>query len=98
MSAVCARSAVLTDHAHRTTYAERAAELVNVGGFITISGFAPDGPTSCSGLPVRGASEEELRSLFAPHFTPVRTAAVTHTTPAGNHQSFSWLIAQRAIA
>ncbi len=79
----------------RAAYAAKAASLIAPGGWITIGGFAPDGPTSCSGLPVRGASSQQLADLFAPAFTAVTTAPVTHTTPSGNDQSFAWLIAQR---
>lgn len=85
----------LTADADRAAYAAQAANLVEPGGWITIGGFAPDGPSSCSGLPVRGASSEQLAELFAPAFEPMRTAAVVHTTPSGNPQSFAWLVAQR---
>lgn len=85
----------LTEDETRQAYAARAADLVVSGGWITIGGFAPDGPTSCSGLAVRGASGEQLAELFAPAFEAGRTASVVHTTPSGNDQSFAWLIAQR---
>lgn len=85
----------LTTDEDRAAYAAKAAFLVDPGGWITIGGFAPDGPTSCSGLPVRGASSLQLADLFAPAFTAVKTAPVTHTTPGGNDQAFAWLIAQR---
>lgn len=79
----------------REAYAARAAALVAPGGWITVGGFSPDGPSSCSGLPVRGASSEDLAALFAPTFQAVSTAAVVHTTPGGSPQSFAWLAAQR---
>lgn len=85
----------LIDDQARAAYAQRAADLVSPGGWIAIGGFAPDGPASCSGFPVRGASGADLAALFAASFTPVRTAAVVHTTPGGNPQSFAWLVAQR---
>lgn len=85
----------LTDDDDRAAYAAKAAELVVPSGWVTIGGFAPDGPTSCSGLPVRGASSEELARLLAPHFAPRHSAGVVHTTPSGNDQAFAWLVAQR---
>ncbi len=85
----------LTDDQDRAAYAQRAAASVPSGGWATIGGFAPDGPTQCSGLPVRGASSDDLAELLAPHFVPVHAAAITHTTPGGNDQAFAWLVAQR---
>ncbi len=72
----------LTSDEDRRAYAARAASAVATGGWITIGGFAPDGPTSCSGLPVRGASSQDLAALFAPNFTVAEEARVVHTTPA----------------
>lgn len=79
----------------RELYAEVAASAVRAGGWIAVGGFAPDGPTSCSGLPVRCASSDDLADLLAAHFTPVHTERVTHVTPSGNEQRFAWLVAKR---
>ena len=85
----------LTDDAARRAYADQAAALVEPGGWLTIGGFAPGGPQSCSGLPVRGASGDDLADLFAQGFSTIRTAEVVHTTPGGNAQPFAWLVARR---
>lgn len=85
----------LTSDEDRRAYVARAASGVAPGGWITIGGFAPDGPTSCSGLPVRGASSQDLADLFAPNFIVAREARVVHTTPSGNAQPFAWITAQR---
>lgn len=85
----------LTADHERRRYAEVAGAAVRPGGWIAVGGFAPDGPTSCSGLPVRGASSDELAELFADAFTPVTTGRVVHTTPSGNDQAFAWLVARR---
>jgi hypothetical protein len=85
----------LTADEDRDAYAAVAAASVAPGGWATIGGFAPDGPTSCSGLPVRGASADELAELLSGAFDPISSASVTHTTPAGHTQQFAWLIARR---
>lgn len=85
----------LTGDEERAAYAALAGRAVRPGGWITIGGFAPDGPTSCSGLPVRGASSDDLAALFSADFTPIHTERVTHTTPSGKAQHFAWLVAQR---
>lgn len=85
----------LTADGDRRAYAQLAARTVAPGGWIVIGGFAPDGPTSCSGLPVRGASGDELAALLGPAFTPVSERTAVHVTPGGNEQRFAWLVAQR---
>lgn len=85
----------LTTDEERHRYAEVAATAVGPGGWIAIGGFAPDGPTSCSGLPVRGASSDELADLMADAFAPITTGRVVHTTPSGTDQAFAWLVARR---
>lgn len=85
----------LTADDDRERYAALAGESVRPGGWLAIGGFAPDGPTSCSGLPVRGATSAELVDLFSDAFEPVAEARVVHTTPSGSEQPFAWMLARR---
>jgi hypothetical protein len=55
--------------------------------------FAPDGPTQCSGLPVRRQSVDELINAFG-DITPIAARHELHHTPDGAVQSFTWLAAR----
>jgi trans-aconitate methyltransferase len=57
--------------------------------------FGPDGPTSCSGLPVQQFDEELLSKLLGPKFKIARSFTNNHTTPSGASQQFLWATAQR---
>ncbi len=88
----------LTDEADRARYAANAASAVEPGGWLLVAGFAPDGPDSCSGLPVQRHSEESLTGSFAPAFTPVDFTEQDHTTPAGAVQRFIYGRFRRAAS
>ncbi len=85
----------LTGDADCLTYRDRLVETVPHGGWAIISGFAPDGPDRCSGLPVRQVSPERLRSLLGSAFVPVETAHEVHTTPGGGQQAFVYCVFRR---
>jgi SAM-dependent methyltransferase len=88
----------LTDEADRARYAAIAASAVDPGGWLIVAGFAPDGPDSCSGLPVHRHSEASLTAVFAPAFTPVDFTREDHTTPAGALQHFLYGRFRRSAA
>jgi trans-aconitate methyltransferase len=85
----------LTDPADRTTYRTRAIAAVEPGGFLVVGTFAADGPTHCSGLPVRRYSPAELAAEFAPDFVSRIADDEHHHTPWGAVQHFTWLVLQR---
>ena len=51
---------------------------------------AEDGPTHCSGLPVRRQSAAELIELLG-DVDVVETRRHVHHTPAGTDQVFTWV-------
>ena len=57
-------------------------------GHILIATFGPDGPTSCSGLPVARYGPAELVSAFEGSMRLVSSHLAEHSTPAGNPQQF----------
>jgi trans-aconitate methyltransferase len=85
----------LTDAADRARYAATAAAAVEPGGALVIGGFAPDGPDTCSGLPVHRADAEELAALFAETFKLASAEREVHVTPWGAEQSFQWVVLNR---
>ena len=65
-------------------------------GSVAIFGcFAPDGPDSCSGLPVARHSSEDLVATLGDDWTVVETEREEHRTPAGNTQPFTWAAFRR---
>lgn len=58
------------------------------GGHAIIGTFAPDGPTSCSGLPVARYDAALLSQRLGSAYRLVRSLSHEHRTPWGNVQRF----------
>ncbi len=65
------------------------------GSVIVIGCFGPEGPTSCSGLPVTRYDANTLAEFLGPAFAVERTEIADHATPAGGSQQFLWVLARR---
>lgn len=85
----------LTQPEDVAVYVALAATSLVAGGHLVVGTFAPDGPTTCSGLPVTRATPAELAEVFAPHFELEHDALESHLTPSGTTQSFSWAVLRR---
>jgi SAM-dependent methyltransferase len=83
----------LVDDADRTTYATVLGRALLPGGGFVIGTFAEDGPTECSGLPVRRYAPEDLDALVALAGDVEITARRRHVhrTPGGADQPFNWI-------
>jgi len=77
-------------------YVDLATRAVEAGGAAVIATFAPDGPTSCSGLPVRRWAPGDLAKRFGPEWSLEETRTEDHLTPSGSVQRFSWVVLRRA--
>ena len=75
-------------------YANTLRGVLAPGGAVVIGVFAPDGPQSCSGLPVHRYSAEDLASLLGDEFDIVTERRFRHRTPWGSEQSFQWIAAR----
>jgi trans-aconitate methyltransferase len=65
-------------------------------GSVAVFGcFAPDGPQSCSGLPVARHSADDLARTLGDDWTLVATEREEHHTPAGAIQPFTWVAFRR---
>jgi len=60
------------------------------GSVAVLGTFAPDGPPSCSGLPVTRYSVEDLAAFVGQHWLLLASEQEEHQTPAGNIQPFIW--------
>jgi SAM-dependent methyltransferase len=85
----------LADFADTSRYAQVASESVAAGGYALISGFAPDGPERCSGLPVTRRSTQDIAALLGSAFELESSRAERHRTPGGSEQSFAYALLRR---
>ena len=76
-------------------YARALRGALSAHGSVIIGVFSPDGPETCSGLPVTRCGADELAELLGPGFRRVDERRVLHLTPWGGEQSFQWLAARR---
>jgi SAM-dependent methyltransferase len=88
----------LVDATDQQRYVRLARRTVRPGGAIVVAGFAEDGPTQCSGLPVARHSADDLAATFAPHFTLIAHDREEHVTPMGVVQPFTWATLRRSAA
>ena len=79
----------------RAAYADRVREAVAPGGHAIVATFAPDGPPTCSGLPVRRSSSDDVLRLLGPAFVELHAFTEQHVTPGRKTQPFCWLVARR---
>jgi SAM-dependent methyltransferase len=80
----------LVDDGDRARYVELLRRTLEAGGAFVIGVFAEDGPTECSGLPVRRSSAAELVDLVG-DVEVVAELRHHHRTPGGADQPFNWL-------
>lgn len=85
----------MVDDADVAAYMAAMTSAVAPGGLVVLATFAADGPTSCSGLPVRRFDAADLEAATGPEFDTVTSTSVAHRTPSGAPQSFTYLAARR---
>ena len=78
----------MVDAADREAYLAVLRQTLRLGGHLIIATFGPEGPTQCSGLPVRRYGFEELGAELGPEFEPASADLSAHRTPSGNEQQF----------
>jgi SAM-dependent methyltransferase len=82
----------LVTEADRAAYLARLAEALTPGGHAIIATFAPDGPATCSGLPVMRYDAEGLGRTLGPAFRLVNAQRHLHRTPWGVPQAFQFAV------
>jgi len=85
----------LSDPADTERYVRQATLAVRPGGHAVISGFAPDGPERCSGLPVSRRSPDDIARLMGAGWSLVEQRTELHLTPGGNPQAFAYALLRR---
>jgi SAM-dependent methyltransferase len=84
----------LTSAGDRDRYAELARRTVPRGGRAILATFGPDGPPSCSGLPVMRYDATALAAELD-GFALITSHLSEHRTPRGTTQQFLWGVFER---
>jgi SAM-dependent methyltransferase len=85
----------LTDDDDVDRYVELVASSLDQDGTLVMGTFAPGGPTTCSGLPVRQWDAVSLAARFSVVGELVHHEPEEHVTPAGATQLFNWFVLRR---
>ena len=84
----------LTELDERDDYRASLARCLKPGGFAVVATFGPDGPQTCSGLPIVRYTHDELAAEF-PGYRLVSTSGEDHVTPWGTTQQFTAVLLRR---
>lgn len=79
----------------RHAYVQTVLRAVKPGGLVIVATFGENGPTMCSGLPVRRYSADALHDEFGEPFTLLGHEEESHTTPAGKIQQFVYCLCRK---
>jgi 2-polyprenyl-3-methyl-5-hydroxy-6-metoxy-1,4-benzoquinol methylase len=78
----------LTLEEQRLAYVRQVAHAVKPGGIVIVATFGPEGPDTCSGLPVMRYDADSLHGEFGASFRLIESATEVHETPFGTTQQF----------
>lgn len=85
----------LTDEEEIGNYVNNIKRCIKPGGYLVIATFSTEGPTRCSGLPVKQYSEESMTELLKGAFEKVKCFTMDHLTPSGKAQNFLYCTFRR---
>ncbi len=86
----------LTEEDERDDYLSSLNRCLRPGGWAVVATFGPDGPSTCSGLPIVRYTHDELAGQF-PGYTLVSTSGEDHLTPWGTRQQFTAVLLRRDV-
>jgi len=84
----------LTEPAERGDYLASLQRCLRPGGRVVVATFGPDGPTTCSGLPIVRYTHQGLAAQF-PGYELLATSGEDHVTPWGSTQQFTAVLLRR---
>jgi SAM-dependent methyltransferase len=87
----------LTEPDERADYRASLERCLRPGGRVVVATFGPDGPTTCSGLPIVRYTHQELAAQF-PGYELLATSGEDHVTPWGSTQQFTAVLLRRQLA
>ncbi|HEX4812963.1 MAG TPA: class I SAM-dependent methyltransferase [Nonomuraea sp.] len=78
----------------RADYFSSLERCLHPGGRAIVATFGPDGPTTCSGLPIVRYTHQQLAAEF-PNYELIATSGEDHVTPWGTTQQFTAVLLRR---
>ncbi|PZD79344.1 trans-aconitate 2-methyltransferase [Mesonia sp. K7] len=78
----------LTEESDINTYVELVRNAISPKGKLILGTFSTDGPTKCSGIPIKQYSEKSMTLLFETIFAKEQCKINNHSTPFGTTQNF----------
>lgn len=78
----------LTEEKDIAAYQNVLAKGIRVNGTLVLGTFSEDGPTKCSGIPIKQYSEKSMVERFTTGFEKITCLHVDHPTPFGTIQNF----------
>jgi trans-aconitate methyltransferase len=84
----------LTEPDERADYLASLERSLLPHGQMIVATFGPDGPTTCSGLPIVRYTHRELAAEF-PNYDLIATSGDEHITPWGSTQQFTAVLLRR---
>lgn len=85
----------IVEDADRASYLATLRRHLADGGHLILATFGPDGPMSCSGLPVQRYGAEQMAAELGEGFEPLAAELKTHRTPRGGEQQFQYALFRR---
>jgi SAM-dependent methyltransferase len=85
----------LTDTASQDAYLRALHAATGPGAIAIVSGFAPDGPEQCSGLPVVRYDAASLSKRIGDAFALLAEKREDHHTPGGAVQKFYYAVLRK---
>lgn len=76
----------LTTPEQITAYAQIVSQSVT--GYLSIGTFSKEGPTKCSGLPIKQYDKAALTAVFTDKFNTLKCSTEDHKTPFNTTQNF----------
>jgi len=85
----------LTEENEVNTYRNIVKSAVRMNGHLVIGTFSLNGPTKCSGIPIKQYSQHSLSDVFSENFELISASEVDHPTPFETVQNFIFGTFQR---
>lgn len=86
----------LTEPEERADYLSSLERCLPPGGRVVVATFGPNGPTTCSGLPIVRYTHQQLAAEF-PGYELLGTSGEDHVTPWGSIQQFTAVLLRRPL-